>query len=544
MANVTPAAASVDEVTAARITEPNDWLRLVVLVLIAVAVHTWLFFHTYTTARDSIGFAQLALQYESPLDAKTEYPCKTPLDVLKHGLPPHPPGYPLAVLATSKVVREVYDGQLCDQMLYSTQIASIIAAVLLVFPSYAIGRMLFSRFSGFAAALLFQVLPVSARTTSDGLTEAWYLFFVATALAFGIRAVRASKVNGFCWCGMASGAAYLVRPEGLLVALSMSAVIVLLVLRKHWSLGGGLSRLVALGFGTMLLALPYMVAIGGVTLKPSLRMASEAQSFAHVTHNPTGFPGAALFAMNFDPSLNMSRELWVPIAIFKEASKAFHYGSMAFALIGVGFALRRVRTDPAILVTLVMGTLNLAVLALLAWKAGYLSERHTLPIVFLGCFFAAYACERLPGFIARIPWIGRGVWYPVMLMWMLYGAIILSCLPATIRPLHENRNGHKAIGEFLKENAHDDDVIIDPYNWAQYYSGRSLRGVPPDPSPARYRWAVLEEGEEPHSTLTRLKAAVDVKNDLNNKPEIMLRVEDTSDKRGSRAIVLYRQLAK
>ena len=343
---------------------------------------------------------------------------------------------------------------------------------------------------------------------------------------------------------MASGAAYLVRPEGLLVSLSMSAVIVLLIFRKHWTMREGVARLVALGFGTMLLALPYMLAIGGVTLKPSMRIASESPAFAGGIDIPAGFPGVALFAMTFDPNSNMSRELWVPIAIFQEASKAFHYGAMAFALIGVGFAVRRLRTDPAILIPFVMGTLNLMVLALLAWKAGYLSERHTLPIVFLGCFFAAYACERLPGFIAQIPWIGRGVWYPIMLMWMLYGAVILSCLPATIRPLHENRNGHKAIGEFLKANARDDDVIIDPYNWAQYYSGRSLRGVPPDPSPARYRWAVLEEGEEPHSTLTRLKAAVDVKNDLNNKPEVMLRVEDTSDKRGSRAIVLYRQLAK
>ena len=543
MANLTHAGASIDEVTAARITEPNDWLRLLVLVLIAVTVHTWLFFHTYTTARDSIGFAQLALQYESPLDANTEYPCKTPLDVLKHGLPPHPPGYPLAVLATSKVVREVYDGQLTDQMLYSTQIASIVAAVLLVFPSYAIGRMLFSRFSGFAAASLFQVLPVSARTTSDGLTEAWYLLFLATALAFGIRAVRASKVSGFCWCGMASGAAYLVRPEGLLVTLSMSAVIVLLVLRKHWSLGGGLSRLVALGTGTMLLALPYMLAIGGVTLKPSMRMASESQTSARGIDIPPAVHGLALFAMTFDPTSNISRELWVPIAIFKEASKTFHYGSMAFAVIGVGFAVRRLRTEPVILVPFVMGTLNLMVIALLAWKAGYLSERHTLPIVFLGCFFAAFACEQLPGLFAQLPLIGQWV-YGRFLTIVFYSALVISCLPATIRPLHENRNGHKAVGEFLKENAHDDDVIIDPYNWAQYYSGRSLRGVPPDPSPARYRWAVLEEGEEPHSTLTRLKAAVDVKNDLNNKPEIMLRVEDTSDKRGTRAIVLYRQLVK
>ena len=126
----------------------------------------------------------------------------------------------------------------------------------------------------------------------------------------------------------------------------MSAVIVLLTLRRQWSVGGGLSRLVALGTGTMLLALPYMLAIGGVTLKPSMRMASESQTSARGIDIPPAVHGLALFAMTFDPTSNISRELWVPIAIFKEASKTFHYGSMAFAVIGVGFAVRRLRTEP------------------------------------------------------------------------------------------------------------------------------------------------------------------------------------------------------
>ena len=42
-----------------------------------------------------------------------------------------------------------------------------IAGILLVFPSYLIGRMLFGRSVGFAAAPLFQVLPVPAHVTTS-----------------------------------------------------------------------------------------------------------------------------------------------------------------------------------------------------------------------------------------------------------------------------------------------------------------------------------------------------------------------------------------
>ena len=36
----------------------------------------------------------------------------------------------------------------------------------------------------------------------------------------------------------------------------------------------------------------------------------------------------------------------------------------------------------------------------------------------------------------------------------------------------------------------------------------------------RYRWAVLEKGESPHSRLPRLKLALDVENDGKNKAEV------------------------
>ena len=106
---------------------------------------------------------------------------------------PHPPGYPLAVLGVSEAVRPLYAAPLPEQMLLSAQLASALAGVLLVLPTYALGRMLFGKFAGFAAALLFQVLPVPARITSDGLSEGVYLLVAATARAD--TAARASPAG-------------------------------------------------------------------------------------------------------------------------------------------------------------------------------------------------------------------------------------------------------------------------------------------------------------------------------------------------------------
>jgi len=517
----------------------TDAAALAGLALVSVAVHAWLYTHTFTTARDSIGFAQLALQYEDPARAVVAFPCETVLHVIRHGEPPHPPGYPLIVLAVSKAVRAAAppadDGELAATMLRSTQLASMLGALALVVPSYSLGRRLFGPAQGFAAAALFQVLPVSARVTSDGLTEAWYLVFVAFGLRSGVVAVQSNGVRGFFTAGLFGGLAYLVRPEGLLVSLTMGLVAVLSTRDRRVGVPRGLRRGLAVTLGTALVAGPYMKAIEGVTLKNAAAVMAES-----VVARPAPAAGAALFAATYDPERDGGKLQWVPKAISLEATKTFHYAPLGFALLALPFAARRLRTDPAVGVLLVMGGLNLGLVALLAAKVGYLSERHLLPPAFVGCFLAAHAMFGT-----------RHFWRPVLggpltgtpACWLLYAVIFGSCLPATAKPLHEDRYGHRVLGEYLKANATADDVILDPYNWAQFYSGRSVRGVPPDPPTPRYRWAILEEGEKDHASLTkpRLTGATNVANDRANPPVVAREWVDPADTGKSRKIVLYRQ---
>src|SRR4051812_20384519 len=56
----------LEAVAPRRVTDAADRVRLVALAAVAVAVHAWVLAHTTVTARDSIGFARTALQFQDP----------------------------------------------------------------------------------------------------------------------------------------------------------------------------------------------------------------------------------------------------------------------------------------------------------------------------------------------------------------------------------------------------------------------------------------------------------------------------------------------
>src|SRR5260221_3501066 len=124
---------------------PRPWLadcwRIGVILLLAFSTRFWVLRHTEVLSRDSIGFIRFALQLEEPPDGMSRP------DVLRAN--PHPPGYSIAVLAVSWPVRSCMGGTTCDSMVLSAQIASVIASLLIVFPMYFTGKLLFDRQTAF-----------------------------------------------------------------------------------------------------------------------------------------------------------------------------------------------------------------------------------------------------------------------------------------------------------------------------------------------------------------------------------------------------------
>lgn len=514
----------VETVAPRPVTDPGDRLRLLALVMASVVVHYVGISRTAIPTRDAITFARMALQLERPKEAGFA----DVVAVLTHKDTHHPPGFPLAVLATSHVVRPLTDLDLPDAMLLSAQITGAIASVLLVFPTYWLGRMLFNKWAGFLAALVFQVLPVSVAVTTEGLGEGPFFLCVAMALLFGVRTVRKPGIGGFLLCGLATGCAYLVRPEGMVVGAAVGLVIVGLAAIRRWAVGESAGRLTALIVGTLLPAIPYMLLIGGITNKPTGRNLLPSFNIWEKKFQKAHADSPALFASWYDATKHGGLETWLVRAAWEEGSKAFHHAPLFLAVIGLAVAARRFRREPELWVPVLYGGLMLVAAMGMAWRGQtiegtvernhYLSERHMLALAYVGCLFAAAGIQALPGLLARISLVGKWPGHPAVAV-VLAIAVVGSCVPKMVKLRHEDRVGHREAGRWLKGNLTDADTLIDPFEWAQFYAERSLRTIPGDPKQATRVYAVVERKNDgtPQSELPRRQAALNVKNDGHSK---------------------------
>jgi 4-amino-4-deoxy-L-arabinose transferase-like glycosyltransferase len=420
------------------------------------------------------------------------------------------------VWATDSVLKHVIDKPAPERALLSTQLANALAATLLVIPAYLIGRMLFGRNTGFAAALLFQVLPVPARITSDGLTEGVYLLVTASAIMLGVRAVRRPRISGFLLCGLAIGASYLVRPEGLMIAAGPGAVALWLGLTRRWPRDAALGRLTALCIGVALVSVPYMALIGALTQKTSpkelLNPSGPPRPIVFDSRNAQRAPtGAVLFAewWNDERDSGKSRELWAVQAVLKEMSKSANYVVWPLALFAMLALRRRFATEPALWVPLILIVCNVALLIFLAARVGYVSERHTMLLTLLACQFAAAGlpllCAAIGQLLPSIERFGIRVTAAGLLV-----ALIGSSLPFALKPMHAQREAHRRAGEWLAQHVTDQDGLVDPFCWAEWYAGRTLYRTTWNPPESRNTYIVWENEKvkgSPHSRLPVLPEA-------------------------------------
>ncbi|HEY1190300.1 MAG TPA: glycosyltransferase family 39 protein, partial [Gemmata sp.] len=489
-----------------------DYMRLAALAIVAVSVHLWLMAHTALTARDSLGFARQALCFETPSAAPPNEGGR-PKNTIDHiRTYEHPPGYPLVIWGTFKVVSLVSHEPVADRALLSAQIANTLAAVLLVIPTYLIGRMLFSRNVGFAAALLFQVLPVPARITSDGLTEGVYLLATATALLLAVRAVTVPRISSFLLCGVACGASYLVRPEGLMLFAAPAAVVVWMGATRRWPRDLALARFAALFVGVGLVAVPYMALIGKITNKPSPGdmlnpLAPPKPLYQGAAAAPVAAPSGPLFAewWNDARDSGQSKTVWAVKSVFKEMSKGANYVIWPLAGFSVLALRRRFGADPGPWVLVVLGACNVALLLYLAARMGYVSERHTVLLTLVACQLAAAGLPSLAAAIGQILPSAERLGVRVTAATLL-AALVLGALPFALKPMHPNREGHKHAGKWLAANLKSDEAVVDPFCWAAWYSGRALyRPSGYNPPTSRATYVVLENTPNtPHSRLPTL----------------------------------------
>ena len=99
---------------------------------------------------------------------------------------------------------------------------------------------------------------------------------------------------------------------------------------------------------------------------------------------------------------------------------------------------------------------------------GYLSSRHTLPLVMISVPWAAagtFVCLR--GLAVKLPWSTRTAWIGCVLS---MGLVVVTLVVYQLRPGHASRWGHWAAGRWLTEHATAGDVVLDTRGWARFLS--------------------------------------------------------------------------
>jgi 4-amino-4-deoxy-L-arabinose transferase-like glycosyltransferase len=198
---------------------------------------------------------------------------------------------------------------------------------------------------------------------------------------------------------------------------------------------------------------------------------------------------------------------WGLWAVGKEIVKGFFYIAWLPAILGLIWFRGRFREAPGPWILGCLCLLQTLVLWRVGLVVGYVSERHVLIIVLCGLYWAVAAIQDIPerwGWTLR--WLGNARSQPVLIMLVL----MLSCLPMTLQPLHANQVGHREAGFWLADHARPADTIVDPFNWAYYYSGRVFQEDARLSTGAEYKplqYVVLEHSRKQHAGLTMLPLA-------------------------------------
>lgn len=408
-------------------------LGLAGAVVFCAASRGWLIAHTEVIARDGTQYVSIARQWGSSPSAAIE-------GTIRHV------GYP-AAMAWFHALTGLPDD--LDAWVLAGQWVSLLSAVAATGAIWAFAAMTFDWRLATVSALLFTAGRKWACAGADVLSDA---LFVALAMGSLVAALwmhrrlvsgRLSAVWAGLLAGALAGAAYLVRVEGLVAtALGVGVVAIALLggLRRY-----RLSAASACGMvgATLVVALPYALAVGGLTKNKRL----DDFFSAGLTDGSNGLPLGMVL-----PHLPGVGEL------LGELDQALHTVVTVLAVIYVsalllGFTWRRGSLPaPAWPARWLMAgsVVLLGVPALLQFRVhGFISHRYMLLPAAMICSLAGggvlvlrevmlAAAKRL-----RLPcWPGVG----------LVGLVIAVGLPMTVdmlEPLHHHKGYLRSAGDFL-----------------------------------------------------------------------------------------------
>jgi hypothetical protein len=349
------------------------------------------------------------------------------------------PLFPLAILSVQRTLQAfgVADTPLAWQR--SGQIVAWTAGMAVVAVAGTLAVQLVRRLhlrvdrrhAALVALALAGLLPLNTWLSADVMSEQLHL---ALYLGAALMLLRLTAWQAALGCGVLSGLAFVTRPEGAVVCFAGCVVLLSRLRAYRWRVV--VTRAVALGFGFLVCAGPYMATIGKISPKFGKQTLEEFQVAVGLAQ-PTA-SGRADWPQH--AALLRHDYAWyelVPFALYQ----TFRAGRVIVPLLALPLLVnlrRRFRRSPLLGIGVCMLT-HFSLTVLLAQRHGYLDPRHTLAVVMLVLPFAGILLAGL----------FDGLWRrarPVL----AYAAVALSLLPLVVYALRVP-NGADA---FLTQAAH------------------------------------------------------------------------------------------
>ncbi len=434
----------------------NNWGGLIVALGLTAALQLVIVAHSPLIAWDGITFIEIA-------QSLAQDPAWTVRVNDQH------PGFPAMLCCARYLLEGCMSVPRADSWILPARVVTslfgLVSVVLVWLLAYRIAGLRIANWS----AVLFAALPVPRQNAADVLSDTPHLAFYLAAVWLLCEGLMRRSYLAFGIAGVCSGLAFLVRPEGLSVAI----VGVAFVLASR-SLLDGLSwnrplAGLALTLGAAVLVTPYLLGAGKltskITAKPgwqALRTGAGRTDEVTSTSAPSSHHSRATTATSNILSsglLGLARGF---VVFCERLAECWRYLLIVPLIVGIPIALRQVPRATSRLLLALAGT-HIGLLHLLFLLGGYIERRHLLPLLALLTPAVAIGLIQLVG-------IARKRARPVQIaVWAL---LFLVLIPRSVRPLHGSQLNKYTVAEFLHRCASPADLAMSNSIHILFYADR------------------------------------------------------------------------
>ncbi|MFO0951128.1 MAG: glycosyltransferase family 39 protein [Isosphaeraceae bacterium] len=465
---------SDDFTQADRVAPTRHAPRVGLIMAFAAVVLTWLAAHTEVLFADGLRYIAQARAFE--LGRQNEAIVRA----VDH------PAYPLAVAAMHRLI----GGTGPESWQIAAQSASVLAALLLAIPIYLLCRDCFGDQAALPGSLLVFAVPVTGHVFADALSESTFLLSWTWGLWGAVRFLREGRPGWLAMVVAGSGLAYLTRPEGLLLPLTLGATLAVHVGWLFRRVGRrAFLGVAAMGVGVLVTVGPFVVLKGGLGTKPSIArlLGTAPKSASHAVERQR--------PLDPDQTLGQTYVLAAQ-AVGKAVVEAVPIPLLILAGIGaVSLGSSRLDRRGGTLLAVIGAAAVLALIRLHA-TGGYCSPRHALVLSLILIPMAGFGLVSLTGSVSdRLGESGARL----VRIAPLLGTVVLGALmaPESLTPVNEGMAGYRKAGRWLASHAGSGTRVVDVTGWSQFYGGQpagytfeNLISAADDPSA---RWVVVRK---------------------------------------------------